>query len=149
MSNARHVKPPHLLLLILVVLPVAHLAVPLALLAPVPWNLAGILLVAVGIALNIFADALFKGYGSVRACRGPDVLVTGGPYGVSRNPMYLGFALILAGIAVLLGTLAPLLLAAGFVFLAERLFIRHEEAVLAERYGDEWIAYAARVRRWL
>ena len=149
MKNSIRFKPPTLLLVILVAMPAAHLIVPLAPVLELPWSLAGLGLVAAGVALNIIADLLFKGYGCVSAWRGPDVLVTGGPYVLSRNPMYLGFALILVGVAVLLGSLAPLLLAASFVPSADRLFIRGEEAVLTELYGDEWTAYATRVRRWI
>jgi len=149
MTRTTPFKPPTLLLLLLVSMTVAHFVVPLAPVLPFPWSLGGALLVATGLALNIVADQLFKGFCCVSACRGPDVLVTGGPYALSRNPMYLGFALILFGIAVMLGSLSPLLLAAGFIPAANILFIRHEEAELARREDDAWSAYTARVRRWL
>jgi protein-S-isoprenylcysteine O-methyltransferase Ste14 len=149
MWNTYGFKPPMLLLLILAGMPLAHLVLPIAPVLPFPWSLAGLGLVTGGIALNLVADRLFKESDCMSACRGPDELLTGGPYALSRNPMYLGFALLLIGIALLLGSLGPLLLAAGFVPLTERLFIRCEEALLSSRHGDAWTAYAARVRRWL
>ena len=149
MTRTTPFKPPALLLLLLVSMAGAHFVVPLALLLSFPWSLTGALLVAAGIALNIVADQLFKGYGSVSACRGPDVLVTDGPYGLSRNPMYLGFAFILFGVALMLGSLSPLLLAASFIPLTNRLFIRHEESELEWLEGDAWAVYTTEVRRWL
>ena len=149
MTQTTRFKPPSLLFLLLVAMTVAHAVIPLAPLFSSPWNLVGCGLVAVGIALNIIADQIFKGYGSVSACRGPDVLVTGGPYAISRNPMYLGFALILVGVGVILGSLSTLVLAASFVPLTNRLYIRNEEAELSRLEGDTWQAYAAKVRRWL
>jgi protein-S-isoprenylcysteine O-methyltransferase Ste14 len=142
-------KPPTLLLILLVAMTTAHFVLPLASVVPFPWSLGGALLVAAGGALNVVADRLFKGHGCVSACRGPDVLVTGGPYALSRNPMYLGFAFILFGIAVMLGSVSPLLVAAAFVPLTNTLFIKHEEAELAWHEAEAWSAYTARVRRWL
>lgn len=142
-------KPPTLLLILLVAMTTAHFFVPLESVVPFPWSLGGALLVVAGTTLNIVADQLFKGYGSVSACRGPDVLVTGGPYALSRNPMYLGFACILFGIAVMLGSLSPLLVAAIFIPLTNRLYIKHEEAELAWHEAETWSDYTARVRRWL
>ena len=63
--------------------------------------------------------------------------------------MYLGFALILVGVGVILGSLSTLVLAASFVPLTNRLYIRNEEAELSRLEGDTWQAYAAKVRRWL
>jgi protein-S-isoprenylcysteine O-methyltransferase Ste14 len=142
-------KPPTLLLLFLIAMPLAHLALPIAFIIPYPWNLSGSILVTAGIVLNITADQLFKRHGAPRANRGPDVLVTSGPYALSRHPMYLGFALILLGVAVLLGSPSPLLLAAAFIPLTDRLFIRGEEEALAKRDDNAWFAYTAKVRRWL
>jgi protein-S-isoprenylcysteine O-methyltransferase Ste14 len=149
MNHTTPFKPPTLLLVLLVAMTTAHFWIPLASVAPLPWSLGGVLVVAAGVALNILADRLFKGYGCVSACRGPDVLVTRGPYALSRNPMYLGFAFILFGIAIMLGSLSPLLIAAFFIPLTNRLYIRHEEAELAWYEAEAWSAYTARVRRWL
>jgi protein-S-isoprenylcysteine O-methyltransferase Ste14 len=76
-------------------------------------------------------------------------LVTGGPYRVSRNPMYVGASIGVGGIALVantpwvLATLPP-------VWLALRRFaIDREEAYLTRRFGDEYRAFLARTRRWL
>lgn len=76
-------------------------------------------------------------------------LVTAGTYRFSRNPMYVGLALFLAGWTVWLGDPLNLLLVAGFVLTVTRLQIMPEERALAEMFGEEFAAYSARTRRWL
>jgi protein-S-isoprenylcysteine O-methyltransferase Ste14 len=76
-------------------------------------------------------------------------LVTGGVFRITRNPMYLGMALALAAWAVWLGNAAAALLVAGFVAFITRFQIAPEERALRAHFGEEFEAYARRVRRWL
>ncbi len=63
--------------------------------------------------------------------------------------MYLGMALVLLGVAVLLGSLSPLLIIPIFVWLITIKFIKFEENMLAEKFGSQWLEYTKRVRRWI
>lgn len=76
-------------------------------------------------------------------------LVTSGIYRVTRNPMYLGFLLILIGWGLLLANLFSLLLVLVFVAYMNRFQIEPEEKILASLFGAEFAAYKQRVRRWL
>ncbi len=76
-------------------------------------------------------------------------LVVGGIYRVTRNPMYLGFLLLLVAWAVWLGHPLALLTLPGFVIYMNEYQIRPEEAALQALFGSEFNAYRARVRRWL
>lgn len=76
-------------------------------------------------------------------------LVAVGIYRVTRNPMYLGFLLALAGWAVWLSNVAACIGLPLFVLWMNRLQIAPEERALAQRFGAEFDAYRARVRRWL
>lgn len=76
-------------------------------------------------------------------------LVTDGIYRHTRNPMYLGMLLVLAGWAVWLGNALAWLGLPLSIGLLTFLQIRPEERILAERFGDDYPRYAARVRRWL
>ncbi|MGE5089888.1 MAG: methyltransferase family protein, partial [Candidatus Levyibacteriota bacterium] len=76
-------------------------------------------------------------------------LITGGVFRCSRNPIYVGDLLILAAFAVWLGQPANLALLAGFAWYIDRFQIRPEEKALSARFGAEYAAYCARVRRWL
>jgi len=63
--------------------------------------------------------------------------------------MYLGTVLLLVGVAVLLGTLAPLLVVIVVFAILQEGFIRHEERLLDDTFGDRYRAYQRSVRRWL
>ena len=76
-------------------------------------------------------------------------VVTRGVYRWTRNPMYLGMLVVLAGWAVWLGSAAALLGLPLSVLLLNRLQIGPEERILRERFGQDYIDYQARVRRWL
>ena len=76
-------------------------------------------------------------------------LVSTGIYRYSRNPMYLGFLLALLGWAAHLGSLPALLPVAAFVAYMDRFQIGPEERALFAMFGDEFAAYARRVRRWI
>src|SRR5262249_20133666 len=76
-------------------------------------------------------------------------LVTSGVYSISRNPMYLGGLIMLLGWAVyLLNVLAFVLLPVYGLYI-NRFQIAPEERVLTSLFGDKYVAYQARVRRWL
>ncbi len=141
--------PPVVLLLAIILLAVMHFLLPGRVLA-YPANLVGLLPLAVGVYLNLAADRLLKRYHTtVKPFQESTALLTTGVYGHTRNPMYLGFVLLLLGIALLLGSAGPLVIVALFPVLINLMYIRAEETMLRDRFGDEWVAYQARVRKWL
>lgn len=82
------------------------------------------------------------------ARRKKKVLATTGPYAFSRNPLYVGNILVIAGAGVAseLEWFLPILIA--WAFAVYNAGIRHEEKVLLRRYGEEYLAYRARVPAW-
>lgn len=76
-------------------------------------------------------------------------VVSGGIYRVSRNPMYLGFLLALAGWAVYLSNAGAFLFLPAFVAYITRYQIQPEERALLGKFGPEYRDYMVRVRRWL
>ncbi len=76
-------------------------------------------------------------------------LVVSGIYQFTRNPMYLGFAVILLGLAVFFCNALAVALVPCFVLYLDRFQIRAEERALASLFPHEFPAYKARVRRWL
>jgi protein-S-isoprenylcysteine O-methyltransferase Ste14 len=76
-------------------------------------------------------------------------LITTGPYKFSRNPLYLGGnGLIFFGACLLLGSPSGLVITALHLPLID-LFIRREEKQLQAKFGEEWLRYKKRVRRWI
>ena len=100
--------------------------------------------------MSVWHARLFRRAGTeIHTFRMPRVLVTDGLFRHSRNPMYLGFLLVLAGLALVLGAAVPLLVVAAFALVVDRWYIRHEERALREAFGDAYDDYCGRVRRWL
>ena len=129
----------------------ARLAPELAVAIPARLPLAA---AAIGVGLVIEAiavGAFFRAKTTVNplAPRKSAALVTDGLYRFSRNPMYLGMLILLAGVAVWIGHLLAPVFLIFFVILINELQIKPEEAALEERFGDAYRAYKSRVRRWL
>jgi len=142
--------PPVFLLIALLLMPVLHFLIPVRQIVRFPANLGGLIPTAIGVLLNFAADGLLKRkQTTVKPFQESSALVTTGVYGSTRHPMYLGFVLILLGAAVLFGSLGPFAVVAVFPLVMEAAFIRTEERMLAARFGDQWLAYKARVRRWI
>ena len=76
-------------------------------------------------------------------------LVTTGVYRYSRNPMYLGFALILVGCGVFLNNMLSLLVVSAFIWFNTKYQILPEEKALEHKFGESFRKYRARVRRWI
>jgi len=76
-------------------------------------------------------------------------LVRSGVYSLTRNPMYLGFLLILCGWAIFLSNVLVFLFLPIFIFYMNHFQIQAEERALIERFGEMFTEYAARVRRWI
>jgi protein-S-isoprenylcysteine O-methyltransferase Ste14 len=148
--KTKAVLPPTYLLVALIGMALLHLAVPVASFIPRPWNLLGMLPMAGGIVLNLLADRDFhRAETTVKPFETSSALVTTGVYRITRNPMYLGYVLILLGVGLLLRSLMPLIVIPIFGFLVARVFIRVEEEMLQETFGPTWDAYTRRVRRWI
>jgi protein-S-isoprenylcysteine O-methyltransferase Ste14 len=144
------IMPPTLFLGLLVLTAALALALPTRGLDPAPFNYAGVVLIGAGVALNLRSDRQLKrAHTTVRPDGRPSALVTDGAFRLTRNPMYLGMALILAGAAVVLGSAPALICTAAFMIAVERWFIRNEEANAAAAFGVAYEDYRRAVRRWL
>ena len=76
-------------------------------------------------------------------------IVTRGPYQFTRNPLYLSMTLIYAGITALANTLPAALLLPAVLAVMRRGVIEREERYLERKFGDEYLDFKARVRRWI
>lgn len=131
-------------------------AVALAMLLPEPttlsgpWRLLGLLPAGLGSGLHLRAWRTFRDRATtVRAQGAPRALVTDGPYARTRNPMYLSGILILLGLAVLLGSVAPLLVPVAYGALAGAIFLPAEERTMEARFGDAYREYRSTVPTWI
>ncbi len=146
----RDILPPTYLAIAVILILTIHFALPLAHVMEMPWRLAGIIPLVLGALLNLAADSSFKRYNTtVKPFKKSTTLVTGGVFRICRHPMYLGFVLILLGIAVLLGSLSPYLVVILFALFLEFIYIREEERMLSEQFARQWEDYCERVRKWI
>lgn len=76
-------------------------------------------------------------------------LVTDGPFRMTRNPMYLGILIGVAGLAAVIGNALAYVMILVFFLFVNFISIPYEEEKMERQYGDDWRAYKARVRRWL
>ena len=105
-----------------------------------------------GIICSVFGVASFRLARTTVNPMTPDAattLVVSGIYRVTRNPMYLGFLLLLLAEMSWLANPVAFLVAPAFVLYLDRFQIGPEEIALRSRFGAEFHSYAARVRRWI
>lgn len=115
---------------------------------PMPW-LGGAVMVA-GVALAIWAALSFRAAKTtIIPHQTASALITTGAFAYSRNPIYLADATVLAGWCLIFGAALPFVLVILFVLIINARFIRPEEQRLGEAFGDEFAAYASKVRRWI
>ena len=76
-------------------------------------------------------------------------IVTGGPFRYTRNPAYLGMAMIFAGVSCLANALSAILLLPVALLTIQRGVIEREERYLEREFGEEYTQYKERVRRWV
>jgi protein-S-isoprenylcysteine O-methyltransferase Ste14 len=76
-------------------------------------------------------------------------LATSGVFAWSRNPIYLGMVLLCGGVAVFTNSLWTLILTIALAAVLQKGVIGPEEAYLERRFGQRYMAYKARVRRWI
>jgi len=148
--SANKIMPTTCLLIAIVAMIVLHFGLPAMRVIPPLWNLLGIIPLALGVTINLIADKAFhRANTTVKPFQESSVLITSGVFRISRNPMYLGFVLILIGVAILMGSLTPYAVIIAFAILIDRVYVTVEERMLAERFGPEWEKYKRGTRRWL
>jgi protein-S-isoprenylcysteine O-methyltransferase Ste14 len=121
--------------------------------APIEFNfnsIIGAALIVVGLfVMLVAAGQMVLARTTVIPHRDPSALVMGGVFSLSRNPIYVADALILAGLYLHWDALVALPLVAVFMGVITRRFIRPEEARLQAIFGDIYDEYRARTRRWI
>lgn len=110
----------------------------------------GAIVIFIGISITTISNfTLLKNTTPVKPFETPTVLVTSGPFRLSRNPIYLGMTTILLGLAIYLGSLFSIIFSLAFAVIIDRKFIPLEERKLEELFGEKYQSYKKRVGRWL
>jgi protein-S-isoprenylcysteine O-methyltransferase Ste14 len=111
----------------------------------------GVVLIGLGIGVAFSAARLFRREGTdLNPTSTTNAkLVTSGPFRYTRNPMYLGLALLTLGVAFLVGAWPMFLAPLATFATANWVHIPFEEVKMRRQFGDAFDAYCAKVRRWL
>jgi protein-S-isoprenylcysteine O-methyltransferase Ste14 len=150
MEQKRKIVPPIYFLAAILLMVALHYFLPLARILNPPSTYVGALPMIAGIVISALASRSFAKAGTpVIPFERSTVLVRGGLFRISRNPMYLGLILALIGTAMLFGTAGPWLPIPVFVWIIRTNFIAGEERFLEEIFGAEYLEYKKSVRRWL
>jgi protein-S-isoprenylcysteine O-methyltransferase Ste14 len=115
------------------------------------WNFTGLLLVAIGLMSYAWCLVFhFRTYASsVRISFSPPHLVKSGPYRFSRNPMYVSGLFTWLGWTIFYGSPAVLIVLMLLWFVFSFRVIPHEEQMLEELFGEEFLEYKHSVRKWI
>ncbi len=146
----KNIHPPIVALFFIAIAFLLGFFVPLPFTPTTLVRYAGLALAFIGFlvgfaAFNEFgkANTTLDPHGSVKQ------VVTSGIYRFTRNPIYLGFLLIVIGLPLNSGFYWGVLLAPLFVVTMNRLVIEKEEAYLEKKFREAYTSYRSRVRRWL
>ena len=146
----RIVHPPLVALLYIVAALLLGMFIPIPLAMPVILRNIGFALILIGFLCGAAAFIEFR---KARTTLDPHSsvksLVTTGVYRLTRNPIYLGFLLLVIGVPLSSGYYWGFLISPFFVLTMNRLVIEHEESYLEKKFWDVYSDYKSRVRRWL
>ena len=149
-ANLGLVRPPFVYLVSIALGLVVHYAWPARFVPPSASRPVGAMLTLLAVALFVAAVRTFRAAGTpVPGNRPTTAIVRTGPYGFSRNPIYLAFSLFQLGLSVWANSLGLLMTLIPAVSLMALVVIPREERYLEARFPSEYSSYRAAVRRWL
>jgi protein-S-isoprenylcysteine O-methyltransferase Ste14 len=150
MRNFINILPPTYFFIYLVVSVILVLLFPSFKVIYPPYTYLGVPLILSGIWLTLWVDWLLKKEKTtVKPQERPTALITKGIFRISRHPMYLGFVLLLLGLAVFLGNLMVFFAPLAMLITLEKVFVSVEEKKLEEEFEEQYKNYKRRVRKWL
>lgn len=116
---------------------------------PVGWAPLGVTIVLLGAALVLWSLAAFRAKRTpLEPWKSSKAIVSDGPFAWSRNPVYIGLAIIQVGIGVWSDRLAVIALVVVPALLIASMVVPREEAYLRRKFGQVYEDYCSRVRRW-
>jgi protein-S-isoprenylcysteine O-methyltransferase Ste14 len=143
-------KPPNQVYMLATLMVLLHYLYPFEILILYPFNLIGTPVAVGGLIMAIKAKKVFIQEELPLSPAGDPVkMLTTGLYRISRNPMYLGFVIMLIGILVILGSVTPIIGPLALYLIINSYYIPFEEKKMQESFAEDWKEYTQRVRRWI
>lgn len=149
-ESSRAAPAPIIFVVVLLVGLLLSLAFPVRFLPRVVTWLVGVAFFLLPFVLGFAAmRAMRRARTSVNPYRPTTVLLTEGPFRVSRNPMYLGMVVQYVGLALLFNSLWAMVLLPLALVIVHLTVIKREEHYLELKFGERYRAYKVKVRRWI
>ena len=143
------IKPPFVFIIAMLVGFAVHWIKPVSA-RPEGWGGLGIIFVVIAVALVAWSWlSLERHHTDMRPWKPTTAIVRSGPYALTRNPIYLGFALLQLGIGLWRDELAVVLMTIPAIAATNSWIIAREESYLERKFGDVYTTYLKEVRRWL
>jgi protein-S-isoprenylcysteine O-methyltransferase Ste14 len=109
---------------------------------------AAVVLIGLPILLLAFRQ-MIRNKTTIHPAGTTTTIVSNGLYAYTRNPMYLALTLLYIGVSIMTNAYWGLLLLVPLLILVQKGIIEREEHYLTQKFGEEYIRYRSRVRRWL
>jgi len=152
-DHARVTIPPPLTLVVaLIVGLLLHRIFPVYMMsASLPFRLliAAPLLLGYGVITALSVRMMLARNTALPPHRSTTTLISEGPFSLTRNPLYLSVLMLYAGIAVLVNAVWMLCLLPVMLLALDRGAVIHEEEYLERKFGDQYLDYKRKVRRWI
>lgn len=146
----KKILPPQLLGICMILITITHFLIPIKQIIYFPYTLVGILFFIGGIVFSIKEKKRFlKLKTNVNTFKEPNILLTDGLFKYTRNPMYVGLVIVLLGIAILFGSVSPFIIVVLFIIMTDRVYIKIEEKILFDTFGETYLNYKKSTRRWI
>ena len=148
--NYQKILPPFWFLFSIILMGGFHLLLPVKQLITQPFNYTGVVAIIIGIFMAVSCSQIFRQKGTtIKPFEESSYLVKEGLFRYSRNPIYLGMIVFLFGLWIVLGSLMPVVVMPVFIWLIQEKFIKEEEKMLCDKFGEEYREYKTKVRRWI
>ncbi len=152
-DNANIIAPPPLILIVLLALGLSiHWMFPVSIVNfPLPVRLSiGISPIIVSAIISVLSiQIMFKKKTTINPYKQTTSIIDMGPFSFTRNPLYVSIILFYIGFAVLVNSLWILVFLPVLFIILDRGVVIREEKYLERKFGDEYLQYKSRVRRWL
>lgn len=141
--------PPYLLIVSALLMICLHVFLPVVHFIHQPFNFSGFFFIACGLVVAKNIGRRFSNVNTeIHTFKNPRHLVTTGLFKYTRNPIYVGFVVVLIGFALLLGSVTSFLPVMLFFAVIHFWYIPFEEKALERQFGEEYRKYKKEVGRW-
>jgi len=141
--------PPTLIAYSILIMIILHFFVPQFNLIGFPYNLMGILIAFSGFILMGKSRDLFRKHQTTLKIEKSNHMINEGVFSKTRNPMYMGMTILIFGFSFFSTNVLAFFLPFFFMTIVRLIFIKREEQLMFETFGNDYLEYKKKVRRWI